>query len=199
MPDGPCCDNCDPEEFKIETIVLGGENRLKTGRKGTSSPELETAVRKKLEDVREQIVASEYPDQHFLTGNVILADDVVDSLAKRARLVTSVETMLQQTRWIHAPRYGDRVVEAIQEVLADFPDLAAAAREAQEVERTQKMLDAVAFKELRSRLVLVFNGCYEAVFSEMEYDNETAESSGDGRKRKHQKSKGPRRRCQFFF
>ncbi|KAF7369168.1 p-loop containing nucleoside triphosphate hydrolase protein [Mycena venus] len=97
VPEGPCCDNCNPEAFKVPTIALVGECKLKTGRKGLSSPELESAVRKKLEAVREQIVASKYPNQHFLTSNAIVADDVLDTLAKRARLVTSIETLQQQT------------------------------------------------------------------------------------------------------
>ncbi|KAJ7430797.1 P-loop containing nucleoside triphosphate hydrolase protein [Mycena galericulata] len=134
VPDGPCCDNCDPAAFKVETIAFVGDHKLKMGRKATSSPELESAVRKKLQELREQIVASEYPNQHFLTGNAILADNVLDTLAKRARQVTSVDTLLQQTRWIHAQRYGARIVEAIQDVLGDFPDLAAAARENQAAE-----------------------------------------------------------------
>ncbi|KAJ6577765.1 hypothetical protein B0H19DRAFT_1253076 [Mycena capillaripes] len=194
VAEGPCCDNCDPEAFPVPRIVLLGEHKLKTGRKGLSSPELENAVRKKLEVVREQIVASDYPNQHFLTGNAILADNVLDALAKRARLVTSVETLQQQTRWIHAPRYGSQVVEAIQEVLVDFPDLVAHERESQAAERTQKTLDAAAFKELRSRLVKVFEGCYDAVFTEMEEDAGEASTT-----RKRKKLKVPRRRCQIFL
>ncbi|KAF7378268.1 p-loop containing nucleoside triphosphate hydrolase protein [Mycena sanguinolenta] len=193
VPEGPCCDNCNPEASQVPTVVLVGERKLKTGRKGMSSPELEAAVRKKLEALREQIVASEYPNQHFLTGHVILTDDVVDVLAKRARLVTSVETLLQQTRWIHASQYGNQVVAAIQEVLVDFPDLAALERETQNAERARKTLDAAAFKELRSRLVLVFEGCYNAVFSEMEL-GDAQPSSG-----KRKKVKPPRRRCQIFL
>ncbi|KAF7373721.1 p-loop containing nucleoside triphosphate hydrolase protein [Mycena sanguinolenta] len=194
VPKGPCCDNCDPEAFPIPRIVIKGEHKLKTGRKGLSSPEVESAVRKKLEVLREQIVETKYPNQHFLTGNVILADDVLDTLAKRARLVTSVDTLLQQTRWIHARQYGSQVVDAIQEVLVDFPDPAALERESQAAERAQRTLDAAAFKELRSRLVKVFEGCYEAVFSEFE---EPGPASPSTRKRKRKQV--PRRRCQIFL
>ncbi|KAJ7127702.1 Bromodomain-containing protein, partial [Mycena epipterygia] len=111
----------------------------------------------------------------------------------RVRFVTSIDTLLQQTRWIYAQKYGDTVVRAIQEVLVDFPDLAKEAREIQAVERNRKMLDAAAFKELRSRLVLVFDGCYDAVYSEMEIL--PAETSG----RKRKRPKEPRRRCQLFL
>ncbi|KAJ7022999.1 P-loop containing nucleoside triphosphate hydrolase protein [Mycena alexandri] len=198
VPEGPCCDNCNPEAFRVPTIALVGERKLKTGRKGLSSPELESAVRKKLEAVREQIVAGEYPNQHFLTGNAILTDDVLDTLAKRARLVTSTETLQQQTRWIHASRYGDRVVAAIQEILVDFPDLAAVERETQTAERAQKTLDVAAFKELRSRLVIVFEACYNTVLAEMEEDSvDPAVSTAANRKRK--RIKAPRRRCQLFL
>ncbi|KAJ7235274.1 P-loop containing nucleoside triphosphate hydrolase protein [Mycena haematopus] len=196
VPEGPCCDNCDPEAVKVPVIVLVGERKLKTGRKGLSTPDLEAAVRSKLEAVREQIITEHYPRQHFLTGNVIITDDVLDVLAKRARLVTSLETLQQQCRWIHAPRHGDRVVEAIQEVLAEFPDLAAVERDAHTAERTQKTLDATAFKELRARLALVFEGCYNAVFNEFEDIDFSAETTTT---RKRRKVKQPRRRCQIFL
>jgi hypothetical protein len=52
--------------------------------------------------VREQIVAEVYPNRHFITGNTILADDIIDTLAKRARLVTSVDALLQQARWVRS-------------------------------------------------------------------------------------------------
>ncbi|KAF8215262.1 hypothetical protein K438DRAFT_1527228, partial [Mycena galopus ATCC 62051] len=164
VPPGACCDNCNPEAFEVQTIALVGGTQIKAGRKATSSPELESAVRQKLNEVREEIIAADYPNQHFLTGNIIIPDAVVDALAKRARLVNSVDTLLQQTRWIQAPRYGEIAVKSIQEITAKFPDLAKAARETQAAEKQQKMVNAAAFKELRSRLVQVFDGCYNAVY-----------------------------------
>ncbi|KAJ7750114.1 hypothetical protein DFH07DRAFT_707527, partial [Mycena maculata] len=135
VPKGPCCDNCHPDSFPLETIALVGGHRLKTGRKGTSSLELENTMREKLELLREQIVARDYPNQHFLTGNTIISDVVVDILAKQAQLVTSVDTILQLTRWVHAPRYGARMVDAIQQILVDFLDADKVARETQAAER----------------------------------------------------------------
>ncbi|KAJ7027814.1 hypothetical protein C8F04DRAFT_1266599 [Mycena alexandri] len=167
---------------------------LKAGRKAVSSPELENAVREKLETLREQIVRVAFPRQHYLTGNAIISDQVVDALAKRARLVTSVDTLLQQTRWIHAAAYGDQVVRAIREVLVKFPDHAQLARETQAAEKQQRMLTAAAFKELRSRLIQVFDGCYTAVYSEMEA---SPDESTKTRKRKNPRQ--PRRICQIFL
>lgn len=194
VPDGPCCDNCDPDAFQVEKIILVGNHKLKKGRKATSSPEVESAVRKKLEEVREEIVEKHFPNQHFISGNAILPDNVLDTLAKRARQVTSVDTLLQQTRWIHAQRFGDQVVWAIKVTLFNFPDLAAVARETQAAEREQRLLDAAAFKELRARLVLVFEGCYNAVFSQLE-DADLPQAAG----RKRKRTKQPRRRCQIFL
>ncbi|KAJ7163529.1 P-loop containing nucleoside triphosphate hydrolase protein, partial [Mycena crocata] len=168
VPPGPCCDNCNPEAFRVETIALEGGSQLKSGRKGKSSPELEDAVREKLFTVREQIVAADFPMQHFLTGNAILADDVIDTLAKRARLISSVEALLSQTRWMQAKKYGETIVAAIQDVLLEFPDLEREARESQAAERAKRTLDAAAFKELRSRLMIVFDECWTAVYSELE-------------------------------
>ncbi|KAF8171353.1 hypothetical protein K438DRAFT_1684096, partial [Mycena galopus ATCC 62051] len=133
--EGPCCDNCNPEAFEVETIALVGGPQLKTGRKATSSAELESAVKQKLKEVRREIIKTYDPNQHFLTGKAIITDAVVDALAKRARLVTSVHTLLQQTRWVHTPKYGEIVVNAIQEVLVDFPDLAQVARDTQAAEK----------------------------------------------------------------
>ncbi|KAJ6448621.1 hypothetical protein C8R45DRAFT_1115134 [Mycena sanguinolenta] len=190
--------NQNKKASQVLMIALVGERKLKSGHKGMSSPEVEVAARKKLEAVREQIVAREYPNQYFLTGHVILrlTDDVLDVLAKRAPLVTSVETLQHQTRWVHAPQYGSRVVATIQEVLVDFPDLAALERETQNAERARKTLDAAAFKELQLCLVLVFEGCYNAVFSETELDD-TPPSGAASRKQKTVKP--PRRRCQIFL
>ncbi|KAJ7640520.1 P-loop containing nucleoside triphosphate hydrolase protein [Mycena rosella] len=190
VPKGPCCDNCEPDRFQIETIALVGGTNLKTGRKEKSSPELEEAVREELEVVRKQIVADHYPNQNIITGNVLLADAIVDTLAKRARLITSVETLLQQTRWGQAPRFGHLVVEAIEEVVLRFPDHAKAARELEAAERTQRTLDAAASKELREHLVLVFDGCYQAVSEEYEPVLPPA--------RKGRKPKKPRQICQLF-
>ncbi|KAJ7094490.1 P-loop containing nucleoside triphosphate hydrolase protein [Mycena belliarum] len=195
VPDGPCCDNCNPDAFEVETIVLVGGHQIKAGRKEKSSPEVEDAVRERLTALREEILGAEFPNQHFLTGNVLISNDVVDTLAKRARLVTSIETLLQQTYWIYAQKYGPKVVPAIQEVLVQFPDLAKEARETQAAERAERTLSAAAFKELRSRLLLVFNGCYDAVYSELEA--RAVEPSTTGRKRK--KPLEPRRRCQLFL
>ncbi|KAK7013931.1 hypothetical protein R3P38DRAFT_3575388 [Favolaschia claudopus] len=74
VPPGPCCDNCNPEEFEVENIVPTGGQNLKTGRREVSSDELDAAVRERLKIVRNQIVADVYPNQHILTGNSILAD-----------------------------------------------------------------------------------------------------------------------------
>lgn len=176
VPDGPCCDNCNPDAFEVETIVLVGGHQIKAGRKEKSSPEVEDAVRERLTALREEILGAEFPNQHFL-------------------IVTSIETLLQQTYWIYAQKYGPKVVPAIQEVLVQFPDLAKEARETQAAERAERTLSAAAFKELRSRLLLVFNGCYDAVYSELEA--RAVEPSTTGRKRK--KPLEPRRRCQLFL
>jgi hypothetical protein len=191
VPDGPCCDNCDPEKLAVERVALVGGQKLKTGRREKSSPELEDAVREKLHWARKQIIADHFPRQHFLTGEAILADDIVDTLAQRARHITSVDTLLQQSRWSQATRFGDFVVKAIQDVVILFPDLAKEAREQEAAERTQKTLDAAAAKELRARLVLVFDGCLEAVTSQYEAVPLST--------RKSKTPKQPRRICQLFM
>lgn len=197
VPEGPCCDNCAPDKFQVENITLVGGHSLKAGRKDKSSPELEMAVQKKLKEVRDKIVADHYPNQHFISAPVILADDIVDTLAKRARLVTSVDTLLDQVRWSQAARFGDLVVDAIQDVVLLFPDHAKAARELEAAERIQRTVDAAVAKELRGHLVAIFNGCYDAVESLCEPVPPPTQS---GRKvRQPRKPKEPRKICKLFL
>ncbi|KAF8125885.1 hypothetical protein K438DRAFT_1742298, partial [Mycena galopus ATCC 62051] len=191
VPEGPCCDNCELDKFQVENIVLVGGSNLRTGRKEKSSPELEMAVREKLNAVRKQIITDAYPNQGMITGKMILPNDIVDTLAKRARLVTSVDTLLQQTRWGQASRFGDIVVKAIQEVVLLFPDHTKVARELEAAERAQRTLDVAAAKELRARLVIVFDGCYDAVFSKREAVVPST--------RKSKKPKQPRQVCKLFL
>ncbi|KAJ7926373.1 hypothetical protein B0H13DRAFT_1862406 [Mycena leptocephala] len=138
VPEGPCCDNCEPDKFQVENVVLVGGQNLKTGRKEKSSPELEAAM-----------------------------------------------------RWGQATRFGETIVKAIQDVVILFPDHAKVAREREAAERTQRTLDADAAKELRNRLLIVFNGCYDAVFSQRE--------SVPPSTRKTKKPKEPRQICKRFL
>ncbi|KAF7302211.1 p-loop containing nucleoside triphosphate hydrolase protein [Mycena indigotica] len=192
-PPGPCCDNCDPDTFELETVVLVGGRGRKAGRKGASSEELDAAIRAKLEAFREELVDELYPHQHFLSGSILLSDAVVDDLAKRARLIVNSEAIGQHTHWVLAPKYGDRVVSVIQNIVTLYPDAAALARKTQEAEREQRTMERNAFKNLRKQLELVFQGCYEAVYSEMV---EPPALPVSNRKRK---KPNPRRRCQLFI
>ncbi|KAJ7017792.1 Bromodomain-containing protein [Mycena alexandri] len=96
-----------------------------------------------------------------------MSDLVVDALANRARGITSVEAINQTVRWVWASDLGAEVVEVIQNRLLDFPDLAELAREDERREKAFAALQVLAEKDLRQKLILVFNGCYEAITREM--------------------------------
>ncbi|KAJ7066255.1 P-loop containing nucleoside triphosphate hydrolase protein [Mycena amicta] len=194
---GPCCDNCAPDdpEFKIDAIIRTGGHKRPRGRRPASSPELEDAVYTKLLDLREQLIEDEYPGQSFLTGKALLPDAVLDTLARRARLLTSVDDLRQETTWIHIAKYGARLISVVQDVVALYPDHAQAARDAEAAEREKRRVDAAAMDVLRPRLQKVFEACFKAVYDQME-SPPPPPANPSRRKRKPQP---PRRICQMFL
>ncbi|KAJ7481893.1 hypothetical protein FB451DRAFT_1029987 [Mycena latifolia] len=168
-PGARCCDNCTPELFPVETVRLTGGSQLKSGRPRHSktSEEVAAAVTETLLALRNAIAHREWPEQNIITGKNLMSDLVVEALATRAREITSLDALKQAVRWIWAPRFGDEVVQAIQTRLVDFPDFERLAREEQEREKAFVALQALAEKDLRKKLATIFDGCYDAIVSEM--------------------------------
>ncbi|KAJ7720137.1 P-loop containing nucleoside triphosphate hydrolase protein [Mycena maculata] len=167
LPGTRCCDNCEPHLFPVETVRLTGGSRLKTGRRqqAKTSEEVSDAVKVML-TLRDDIARREWPDQHILTGKNFMSNLVVEALAARAREITSLEVLAQTVRWIWAEKFGSEIVTAIQHCLVDFPDLEQLAREEQVREKAFAALQALAEKDLRKKLTLVFDGCYDAILAE---------------------------------
>jgi hypothetical protein len=97
-------------------------------------------------------------------------------------------------RWGQRARFGDLVVQAIQEIVVLFPDgpyHAKATRELDAAEHTQRTLNAAAAKELREHMLVVFNGCYDAVLSQREPVQEPT--------RKTKRPREPRQICKLFL
>ncbi|KAJ7772144.1 P-loop containing nucleoside triphosphate hydrolase protein [Mycena maculata] len=168
LPGTRCCDNCEPHLFPVETVRLTGGSRLKTGRRqqAKTSEEVSDAVKVMLLTLRDDIARREWPDQHTLTGKNFMSNLVVEALAARARKITSLEVLAQTVRWIWAEKFGSEIVTAIQHCLVDFPDLEQLAREEQVREKAFAALQALAEKDLRKKLTLVFDGCYDAILAE---------------------------------
>ncbi|KAJ7150670.1 P-loop containing nucleoside triphosphate hydrolase protein [Mycena filopes] len=170
IPEGArCCDNCDRPRIPVDTIQLTGGTQTKLGRPPGSktTEEVAAAIKDTLVTLRNTIARTKYPDQNIITGKVLMSDVVVDALANRARTITSVEAITQTVHWAWAAKLGPEVVDAVQKRLLDFPDLARLAREEEQREKAFAALQVLAEKDLRNKLTLVFDGCHEAVTSEM--------------------------------
>lgn len=151
-PGARCCDNCEPDQFPVESIRLTDPSHLQTsGRLRKSSPELFDAVRAALRHFREEIVYSEFgPDEHQISGKAIIQDEIVETLAERARNITSIEALAQQVRWHFTALYGNTVVDVICKVVAQFPDSVEQAREERNQGRAFNTLITMAKKDFRS-------------------------------------------------
>ncbi len=88
-----CCDNCHPDEFPIDTIVIEGERLLKTGRTVTIMEEVYDAVSEALRSLRQEISQTDFAGQVLITGRSILPDNVIQVLAQRAPLLASVDSI----------------------------------------------------------------------------------------------------------
>jgi hypothetical protein len=163
-----CCDNCHPDLFPVETIHLSGGSQLKTGRRrhAKTAEEVVNNVQAMLRLLRETLVQRDFPNQYFITGKAIMSDLIVDALAKYARDITSVVALQQTVRWNWAPQYAQDVVTAIAELLLEYLDPELQAREEREREQAFAALQALAAADLKKKLMLVFDTCYEAVLSQ---------------------------------
>ncbi|KAJ7166272.1 P-loop containing nucleoside triphosphate hydrolase protein [Mycena filopes] len=170
IPDGArCCDNCSPDKFPVDTIRLTDGTQTKLGRRQQTKTveEVSAAIKETLLALRNSIACTRYPGQNIVTGKILMSNLVVDALANRARSITSVEAINQTVRWAWAAELGPEVVEAIQQRLLDFPDLEELARQEEQRERAFAALQVLAEKDLRQKLTLVFDGCYEAIMGEL--------------------------------
>ncbi|KAJ7638097.1 hypothetical protein B0H17DRAFT_1216883 [Mycena rosella] len=159
-PNNRCCDSCTPDRFPVETVSITGVSNLKSGRRRhkKASEDVVQAVTDMLVILREAIIQQHWPNQYIIRGRIVMSDDIIAALAARAREITTVTEALQQTvRWIWTPRFGAEVVAAIQTCLLDYPDVELQERKERERERNFAALQAMAQKDLRNKLALVFD------------------------------------------
>ncbi|KAJ3826951.1 P-loop containing nucleoside triphosphate hydrolase protein [Lentinula raphanica] len=164
-PGARCCDNCEPDQFQVPTTRLTDPGQLR-GSRGSrkSSTELYDSVASKLRSLRDDIVTRVYgADQGLVTGKILLQDEVIHTIAERARAVTSVLMLKQIVRWHFADRYGPEVVEAIQEAVQECREPAEEAREEQQRERALNALCKMARKDFRAKLAEISDRCFEAI------------------------------------
>ncbi|KAJ7127539.1 P-loop containing nucleoside triphosphate hydrolase protein [Mycena crocata] len=172
-----CCDNCSPDLFPVETVRLIGGLQLKAGRRryAKATEELIADTKKTLKQLREDIVEQDYPDGLIITGKIILSDTVIEVIALHVREITSLESLMNTVRWHWAPRYGSKVVAAIEILLVAHPDLESQAREEEKRERALQALEVLAEKDLRKKLLLVFDGCHQTILDQKRPDDDTAQ------------------------
>lgn len=77
-----CCDNCQPDQFPVEKIILSTETGLKRGKKKRILKKQEDTLRERLVEWRETVLIEfVYPGLSSMSGQTILGDDIVDKLA----------------------------------------------------------------------------------------------------------------------
>ncbi|KAF5371218.1 hypothetical protein D9758_004282 [Tetrapyrgos nigripes] len=79
--------------------------------------------------------------------------------------MTSVSGIKSCVRWHWDDRYGDEVANAIQEVVAAYPDAQQLAQEAQEMEKMEKAAQKMKKKEFQEKLQQISAACFKAVES----------------------------------
>lgn len=162
-----CCDNCEPSKFHPDTIKLIDPDQLRLpGRQRKSPPDLFEVVKQRLEELRDEIVLTLYgPRQRLISGCYIMQDDVVQVLAERACAIDSIHAIKKRVRWHWVDRFGQNVVDVIQEVLPRFPDATRMAKDAQTRERALKALLGMAKRDLREKISSISERCFAAVES----------------------------------
>lgn len=193
-PGTRCCDNCHPDLFPVETVKLTGDTKARAGRQPKkSSDELEEAVRERLMSLRKSFIERDYPNQYIVTGKALMPATIIEALSIRARSFISVDVLVKKLPyWCWAPKYGVEVVAAIQEVLTQFPDHEQDAKDAAAQERKFQALQTLANKDLRRKLTLIFDDCYDTVHQSMK----TVTVKGRGKDAYREETV---RRCQLFL
>ncbi|KAJ3746939.1 P-loop containing nucleoside triphosphate hydrolase protein [Lentinula raphanica] len=160
-----CCDNCEPANFPVETIRLTDPAQLQVPKRlRKSSIELYSAVVIRLQTMREAIVDRVYGSvQGLITGKAILSDEVIHTLAERARAVTTLPLLQQQVRWHFSSRYGEEAVAAINDVVSQFRDPAEEVRLERLREQAFKRLSNIARQDFRAKLTRISDACFAAV------------------------------------
>ncbi|KAJ3709406.1 P-loop containing nucleoside triphosphate hydrolase protein, partial [Lentinula raphanica] len=140
-----CCDNCEPANFPVP----------KRYGKCCGHP---------LQTMREAIVDRVYGSvQGLITGKAILSDEVIHTLAERARAVTTLPLLQQQVRWHFSSRYGEEAVAAINDVVSQFRDPAEEVRLERLREQAFKRLSNIARQDFRAKLTRISDACFAAV------------------------------------
>ncbi|KAE9383071.1 P-loop containing nucleoside triphosphate hydrolase protein, partial [Gymnopus androsaceus JB14] len=159
-PEVRCCDNCQPDKFPVEKIQLSYPFPTRAPRTKRPSEELLNEVTVALRRWRTDVIQRDYPNQSIITGRYILDDEVIDKIAARPRIVTSIEIFRHIIPWgFGIAKYGGAIVELVSSICNLHPDPVQLAHE----ERERKRLIDEANKEYRETLTQAFKECYDSV------------------------------------
>jgi hypothetical protein len=162
-PDARCCDNCHPDLFSIDTILIKYPFPTHARQAPKPSLELQSAVINALRSWQMATVERDYPGQQIITSRYLLNDDIIDKIAAWPRAIDTVDVFQHIIPWrvgVELP-YGTEVIKVVKDEVAKYPDPQEAARQ----EAAYEWLNAMAEKQKQEALLKVFHECYEAVYS----------------------------------
>ncbi|THU97531.1 hypothetical protein K435DRAFT_597334, partial [Dendrothele bispora CBS 962.96] len=165
LPGTPCCDNCNPESFQVENIVLTASYPLRAGRARVPSPELRDALTRALDIWRKDVIDRDYPNQSIIVGRHILDDSVIEKIVARAHIIKDTNIFRRVIPWGYGRgRYGEEVVKIVTDTGMLYPDVEEVARQEAIREQAFQRLEIAAEKERLTKLRTVFEACYNAVY-----------------------------------
>ena len=100
LPGMRCCDNCEPDKFPIEKIVLSKVPGLKRGKKKHVPKEQEDKLRNVLKEWRDtDLLEHLYPGLSSISGRTILGDDIVEKIVCCGERLKTYDELRQHARW----------------------------------------------------------------------------------------------------
>lgn len=170
--DPRCCDNCHPEAFLVDTIVIEGERKLKSGRVGKSPEVIFDCVHKQLLEWRASLFHRLYgANRHVITPGMLISQKSLVTLAERAILITTVDSLRDYVSWAWTDTYGQEIVDVIQTVREEHPDLFLTSGEKLAMKQAERLQAKAAATELHQALKEVFESCDTMVQAEMYTDS----------------------------
>lgn len=100
LPGTRCCDNCEPDKFPIEKIVVSKPPGLKRGKKKNTPKEQEDMLRNTLKEWRDtKLLDHLYPGLSSISGRTILGDDIIEKIACCGERLKTYDELRQHARW----------------------------------------------------------------------------------------------------
>lgn len=144
IPGARCCDNCEPEKFPIEKIILQKDPGLKRGKKRKVPENQMSVMRDTLKEWHEnELLEHVYPGLSTISGRTILGDDIVEKIVNCCERLTTYKELRRHARWVLGhdaetdgpSEIGTMLLAVLHKVYQQFDDEAEQA--AAELQRTR--------------------------------------------------------------